>query len=175
MHALDVLKYGNLTLLRSVHKLPEADWRTPNVCGYWSVKDIIAHLASFEHALIDVLGVARGEPMGPTLAAMMRDGQAFNDTEVPARAALSPAETLAEYEATHARVMELAAALPAECFRDDGGRCAIERCCRLRGVLGEAVDAFHAVLDRYTLADLARSRSALVRTLGIRPAERAAP
>ena len=42
-------------------------------------------------------------------------------------------------------------------------------------MLGEAVDAFHAVLDRYTLADLARSRSALVRTLGIRPAERAAP
>ena len=66
-------------------------------------------------------------------------------------------------------------ALPAECFRDDGGSCAIERCCRLRGALGEAVDAFHAVLDRYTLADLARNRSALVRTLSIRPAERAAP
>ncbi len=47
MHALDVLKYGNLTLPHAVRDLPEADWQTPNVCGYWSVREIIAHLASF--------------------------------------------------------------------------------------------------------------------------------
>lgn len=35
------------------------------------------------------------------------------------------------------------------------GDCAIERCCRLKGCLGEAVDAFYAVLDRTTLADVA--------------------
>ena len=51
--------------------------------------------------------------------------------------------------------------LPAECFGEEGGHCAITRICRLRGVLGEAVEAFHAVLDRYTLADLVRNRQAL--------------
>ena len=36
-----------------------------------------------------------------------------------------------------------------------------------RGVLGEATEAFHAVLDRHTLADLTANRTALVRVLGI--------
>jgi Rrf2 family transcriptional regulator, nitric oxide-sensitive transcriptional repressor len=39
-----------------------------------------------------------------------------------------------------------------ECFV--GGACAITAPCRLRRVLGEALAAFLAVLDRYTLADL---------------------
>lgn len=39
-----------------------------------------------------------------------------------------------------------------ECF--SGGACAITAPCRLRRILGEALSAFLAVLDRYTLADL---------------------
>ena len=46
MHALDVLKYGNLTVLRALKDLPPDDWQTPGVCGRWSVREIIAHLAS---------------------------------------------------------------------------------------------------------------------------------
>lgn len=61
------------------------------------------------------------------------------------------------------------AAMPAECFGDDPDHCSIARVCRLRGVLKEAVDAFYAALDRYTLADLAQNRSALVKVLNIRP------
>jgi len=120
MHALDVLKYGNRTVLKAVQGLPEDDWLTPDVCGVWSVKEIIAHLASFEHALIDAIRVARGEPMGPVLTELMRDGQAFNDSQVPQRLGLSVAETQAEYEATHARGMELAADLPANLFINTG-------------------------------------------------------
>lgn len=40
-----------------------------------------------------------------------------------------------------------------ECFTA-GNRCIITPCCRLRKALGEALDAFLASLDRYTLADL---------------------
>ena len=57
------------------------------------------------------------------------------------------------------------AAMPAECFGDEPERCAIERICRLRGVLEEAVQAFHAVLDGYTLADLAHNRASLAKVL----------
>lgn len=57
------------------------------------------------------------------------------------------------------------APLPAECFERDGGNCPIVRCCRLKGVLSEAVDAFHAVLDKYSLADLTRNPQALSRVL----------
>jgi Rrf2 family transcriptional regulator, nitric oxide-sensitive transcriptional repressor len=55
--------------------------------------------------------------------------------------------------------------LPAECFDRAHSTCRIARVCRLAGVLSEATDAFHAVLDRYTLADLVRNRQALVSVL----------
>ncbi|HEX7891650.1 MAG TPA: Rrf2 family transcriptional regulator [Ramlibacter sp.] len=53
----------------------------------------------------------------------------------------------------------------AECFGETGGDCRIAPECRLRGVLAEAVAAFHAVLDRYTLSDLVRNRQELARVL----------
>jgi len=62
------------------------------------------------------------------------------------------------------------AAVPAECFSEDGGRCAIGGVCRLKGVLGEAVTAFYAVLDHYTLADISRNRQALGKVLMIQAA-----
>lgn len=49
----------------------------------------------------------------------------------------------------------------AECFREADSKCCIAPVCRLRGVLGEAVNAFYTVLDRYTLADLASNRKQL--------------
>ena len=64
-------------------------------------------------------------------------------------------------------------AVVAECFGEGGGHCCIAPSCRLRGVLAEAVAAFHAVLDRYTLADLVRNRQELASILFIdqRPPE----
>ena len=53
----------------------------------------------------------------------------------------------------------------AECFGESGGDCHIAPNCRLRGVLGEAINAFYAVLDRYTLADLVHNRQTLARIL----------
>lgn len=60
--------------------------------------------------------------------------------------------------------------MPAECFGDAPEACSIARLCRLRGVLHEAVQAFEAVLGRYTLADLvARNRPSLARVLLMTP------
>jgi len=54
---------------------------------------------------------------------------------------------------------------PAECFSPSGGHCTISPSCRLKGVLQEALRAFYAVLDGYTLADISRNRHALVALL----------
>ena len=53
------------------------------------------------------------------------------------------------------------AAVPAACFDEAAETCAISRICRLRGVLGEAVRAFHTVLEQYTLEDLVANRQRL--------------
>ena len=57
-------------------------------------------------------------------------------------------------------------AQPAECFTDPG-RCALTRICRLRGVLRRATQAFYAVLDDATLADLTHNGRALAQALQI--------
>jgi len=45
-----------------------------------------------------------------------------------------------------------------ECFDLETNTCPIVPACRLRGVLHNALDAFFAVLDEYSLADLTRHR-----------------
>ena len=45
--------------------------------------------------------------------------------------------------------------------------CVIAPACGLTGVLAEAMQAFLAVLDRYTLADVSRKRSGLAKLLGL--------
>lgn len=55
----------------------------------------------------------------------------------------------------------------AECMQSCGRPCAISPACRLKGMLHEALAAFLAVLDKYTLADIVRDRSVLGPLLGI--------
>jgi Rrf2 family nitric oxide-sensitive transcriptional repressor len=55
----------------------------------------------------------------------------------------------------------------AECLGDVPGDCCIAPSCRLRGVLSEALAAFHAVLEAYTLADLVSNAPELAQILFI--------
>lgn len=64
--------------------------------------------------------------------------------------------------------------LPAECFSARGSHCAIAGQCRLKGVLAQAVDAFYAVLDGYTLADITANREVLAQLLHLPSASRVA-
>lgn len=52
-----------------------------------------------------------------------------------------------------------------ECMQ--GGNCAISPACRLKGIFGEALGAYLAVFDKYTLADVVRNRRALESLLDI--------
>ncbi|HKI65324.1 MAG TPA: Rrf2 family transcriptional regulator [Burkholderiales bacterium] len=52
-----------------------------------------------------------------------------------------------------------------ECFDQATSGCRIEAACLLKGVLSRAMDAFFAVLDRHTLADLLGTKSKLARIL----------
>lgn len=54
-----------------------------------------------------------------------------------------------------------------ECMQEGGGACVISPVCRLKGIFGEALDAYLAVLDRYTLADATRSDAGLKLLLGL--------
>jgi uncharacterized protein (TIGR03083 family) len=118
MNAEDILFYGHRTLMSTLDGIPQEQWSTPGVCGYWSVKDIIAHLASYELVLVDVLGnLVDGRPT-PNLK-LFSDAQ-FNDLQVEQRQGNSPAQVQAEYEDAHQKVRELVAQVPIETRRRAG-------------------------------------------------------
>jgi Rrf2 family nitric oxide-sensitive transcriptional repressor len=60
------------------------------------------------------------------------------------------------------------------CF-EPGGSCAIGGVCALSGILAEALAAFLAVLDQYTLTDLVKPRRGLAALFGIQPPRPSSP
>jgi len=54
-----------------------------------------------------------------------------------------------------------------ECFDASTNHCVITPVCDLRRVLVQALDAFYAALDRYTLADITRNRRRLQSVLSM--------
>jgi hypothetical protein len=119
MNALDVLKYGHQTVLRTIDGVPKTEWETPGVCGRWSTREIIAHLASYEHVLVEVLNTFLGDEPTPYLD-QFRASQGFNDAQVALRKDNSVAQVLAEYEEVHARTMALVVQIPEETRRRPG-------------------------------------------------------
>lgn len=113
MNAKDVLYYGHEWFLKTLDGLDESDWDTPGVCGVWSVREIVAHLASFEHVLVEVLeryylDAGRSTPTLDHLASSRK----FNDEEVAKRKDRSVAEVFAEYKETYQRNLQLIEQIP---------------------------------------------------------------
>lgn len=120
MNLDDVLKYGHQTVMNSINGLDEADCQVAGVCGFWSVRDILAHLSSHELALLDVMNTFLGKAPTPTLDNYLAQGYTFNDLEVDKRKGMGYAEILHEYESAQAQVRELAARIPLEQRRQAG-------------------------------------------------------
>lgn len=121
MNLDDVLKYGHATVLSTVDGLTDAQCDVSGVCGIWSVRQIIAHLASHELLMIDALSsLLDANTPTPALDAFGVQKLAFNDIEVEKRQDNTYAEIVDEYKANAARVKELAARIPLEQRRTAG-------------------------------------------------------
>ena len=120
MDATDILKYGQQTVLQAIDGFPATGWETPGACGVWSVKDIIAHLASYEQVLVDILTAVMGKGSTPVLNRFIELGGQFNDSEVDKRKAKTVQEVLKEFNDTYTQVMSLIANIPLETLRQNG-------------------------------------------------------
>jgi hypothetical protein len=121
MNASDILMYGHRWVHMHLDGLSEEQCVAPNVCGVWSTKDIIAHLASYEWVLVDVLSscVSTGPTPNLDLLTSM-DGDAFNAQEVGQRKNLSMSEVVDDYDRGYAQVRELLPKLSTEDLTNPG-------------------------------------------------------
>jgi hypothetical protein len=122
MNPSDILKYGHSFFVNTYRGFPDAEWETSGACGVWSVKDIIAHLASYEHMLYEILMPFAGEQGAtPYMDEVGRGGMGrFNDAQVAARKERSPAEIIAEYNDTFQQVMSLVPRIAPDIWRENG-------------------------------------------------------
>ncbi len=121
MNTLDIMKYGHQTVLDSIKNLADEDWEKPGVCGSWSVKDILAHLASYEAILVESLELVNNpDADAPTLNRFLADYENYNDTAVDARYADSIETILDDYHVSHAKAITLLQNIPVEKRRENG-------------------------------------------------------
>ncbi len=121
MNSDDILKYGHLTVLAALEGLPESDWEMDGVCGIWSVRQIVAHLASVEQLLAEILGTLLAPGPTPVLDQYLALGDdEFNARQVASRQSLSVAATQDEYVGHYEAVRQLWPSLPAPTRRRPG-------------------------------------------------------
>lgn len=121
MNLDDVLKYGHLTVVGAIDGLSEAEGNVAGVCGRWSVREIIAHLASHELLGNDVLAsFLDANAPTPYLDQYKAQGLVYNDFEVDRRSAMRYDEVVSEYIAAAAQASQLAERVPLELRRQVG-------------------------------------------------------
>ena len=98
MNTSDLLEKGYLLVLQAVDDLPEAQWDLPGACGNWSIKETVAHLASYEQVLITVLLAVQQEQEPATdISQILKNPDAFNKQEVEKRQYQTAQHVLDEY------------------------------------------------------------------------------
>src|SRR5689334_4009964 len=120
MNALDILTYGHQTVLQAIDGVADEEWKQEGACGVWSMQDIIAHLASYEHLLEEILGCFLDGGPALYLTEFQQGPAPFNDAQVAARSGLSSREVVAEYTTAHQRTMDLMGQIPEETRRQSG-------------------------------------------------------
>ncbi len=122
MNPLDILKYGEATWQASLERIPAAAWERDGVCGWWSIKHIIAHLASYEVLLEEILSGFTDQPIPAPLTSELGTGgpYAFNDAQVGLRETWSVAEVVREYQTAHQRALAVAQGVPPEIWSQVG-------------------------------------------------------
>jgi len=120
MDTSELLQKGNLMVIQAVDGFPEVGWDIPGASGDWSVKDIIAHLASYEHVAIDVLNTFQGDEPTPNILKFLHHLDEFNNTEVEARKYLTVQQVMDEYQDTQVQTTSMLMQIPKDKIRQTG-------------------------------------------------------
>jgi len=107
--------------MEAVQGLKAKDWTKVGATTKWSIKDVMAHLASYEHLLVDALNsvVSKKKPT-PYLNARIKNYKSFNDNQIAARKDYSVQKTLTEYVKTFKEVEKMIKKISAKLLAKPG-------------------------------------------------------
>lgn len=103
---LDKLEKAWADLKASYAGMSEAQMMQPGVTGEWSVKDILAHVTTWEEEALRMMPVILENKTPPRYADQYGGLNAFNAQMSAQKRDLPLAEVLAQLDATHRRLIE---------------------------------------------------------------------
>jgi len=112
MDVAKVLENSHTLLLQTVEGVPESEWEIPGVCGEWSVKDVVSHLAAYERLLIDILNTALGNEASPYMRTFLANPEGFNTHVAEAREYQPAQQVLVAYQEAQVQSTSLLAQIP---------------------------------------------------------------
>ena len=117
MNAVDVLMYGQRTVLATVARYQPEDWDRIAL-GVWTAKDLLGHLGAFEVRFADILATFVDAPVVSDL--LTANPQTFNDDQAAIRKVWPIEQITQEFLDAHERVMGHAGAITPERWREVG-------------------------------------------------------
>ncbi len=121
MNVAENLENAHLLVIQSVDNLNELEWDIPIAEDSRTVKDIVAHLASYEHLLVDMFNVVLGTSSDTPYLTQYRTQHAdFNKIQVEARSNHTAQQVVDEFEEAQADATSLLARIPIETIEKKG-------------------------------------------------------
>jgi len=121
MNATEQLENAHLLVIQTVDNLPELEWDIPMSGGGWTVKDTIAHLASYTHLLVEMCHmVLKDAAPTPYVIQFIEQSTEFNQTQVAARSSRTAQQVIDEFEEVEAEASGLLAQIPVETIEKKG-------------------------------------------------------
>ena len=117
MNVIDVLMYGQRTVVGTIERYRPEDW-SRIALGVWTAKDLLGHLGAFEVRFADILATFVDAPVESGL--LEADPRTFNDDQAAVRASWPIERITDEFLSAHERVMRHARGIPAERWREVG-------------------------------------------------------
>lgn len=114
MNISTLLQTNNLRIFQDIEGLNEADWEIPGACGEWSVKDIMAHLASHEQVIVDVLNTFSGHAPTPSVLQFLRQPGEFNRAAIKQRQYQTAQQIEDEFQELQVQATSLLQQIPEE-------------------------------------------------------------
>lgn len=101
MRTLDLIEKGHQLVLSAVEGLSATDAEVPGACGRWSIREIVAHLASYEALAVEVLTHLDSESSGRLVTGWLDDRAAFNHFQTNRLSDHSLDRLIASYSANY--------------------------------------------------------------------------
>ena len=105
---IETLTRERAALLEIVEGLDDATLDCKGVVGAWSIKNVLAHLTTWESVVVGITPGRLATRVQPqVLQAINADEDAYNAEQVGLRERLSPTDQIAELEATRGALLHL--------------------------------------------------------------------